>query len=500
MNIKEAEARTGLARANIRYYEDQGFLSPARGENGYRNYSDQDVDTLLKIKLLRQLGFSLEEIHQLQSGQQALEPALARREAGLERESRELSQAAGLCRAMREDGADFYTLDARRYLDRLAQGEAVVEKDRNPVRVFPWRRYFARSLDDTLYRTLIVAALQLFARVNILRIQESSGGRFLLSLGALALMLAAETLSLALTGTTPGKALLGLRVLREDGSRLSFEEAGRRTGYVVLFYGFSQMFISSGVPLFCIGGAAMLVWACWQAYHERPLFWEADQLYLDGSTKERAFWENGRNFLRVAGCAAAFVVCVGLMVGGHFLAAMPPHRGPELTAEEFVDNYNQYMAFIYGEENLSKRLTLNGTFEEKPTDGVVIYAFGESPVPDAWFSFEQGGSGLTKVVLTQKYDASGPLAVDEDYAVSLPYDEIYAATRSFLWRQLRTKGVNSLCKTLVEQGGNYHTVLEGVRVDSEMRFSGYRPFGEDTLFAEEGKAQSYFVEFTMELT
>ncbi len=98
MTIKEAEARTGLARANIRYYEDQGFFSPARGENGYRDYSEENIDTLLKIKLLRQLGFSLEEIHQLQNGERALETALAQREAGLERESRELAQAARLCR------------------------------------------------------------------------------------------------------------------------------------------------------------------------------------------------------------------------------------------------------------------------------------------------------------------------------------------------------------------------------------------------------------------
>ncbi len=500
MNIKEAEARTGLARANIRYYEDQGFLSPARGENGYRSYSDGDVDTLLKIKLLRQLGFSLEEIHQLQSGQQALEPALERREAGLERESRELSQAAGLCRAMREDGADFITLDARRYLDRLAQGETVVEKDRDPVRVFPWRRYFARSLDDTIYRTLIAVALQLFARANILRIEESAGGRFLLGLGVLVLMLAVETLSLALTGTTPGKALLGLKVLREDGSRLSFEEAGRRTICVVLFYGFAKVLIGSGVLLFYIGGAAMLVWACWQAYHERPLSWEADQLYLDGSTKERAFWENNRNFLRAAGYAAVTAACVGLMAGGHFLAAMPPHRGPELTAEEFVDNYNRYMAFTYGEENLTKRLTPEGVFEEKPADGAVIYAFGESPVPDARFSFSQGGGGLTKIVMTRTYDTSGPLAGDETYAVSIPYDEIYAAMRSFLWGQLGTKGVNSLYETLVEREGSAHTVLDGVQVDSEMRFVGYQPFMEDALFAQEGEPQSYFVEFTMELT
>ena len=59
MTIKEIEAATGLPRANIRYYESEGFLHPERGENGYRNFTQSDVDTLLKIKLLRQLGFSL---------------------------------------------------------------------------------------------------------------------------------------------------------------------------------------------------------------------------------------------------------------------------------------------------------------------------------------------------------------------------------------------------------------------------------------------------------
>ena len=185
--IKEAEARTGLARANIRYYEDQGFFSPARGENGYRDYSEENIDTLLKIKLLRQLGFSLEEIHQLQNGERALETALAQREAGLERESRELAQAARLCREMRSEGADFYTLDARRYLDRLAREEAVLDQDRDPVRIFPCRRYFARVLDVMLWETVLVVLIQLTVRLNYIRVHDGLGGKLLLSLGGLLL-------------------------------------------------------------------------------------------------------------------------------------------------------------------------------------------------------------------------------------------------------------------------------------------------------------------------
>ena len=66
MTVKEVEERTGLPRANIRYYESEGLIHPARGENGYRDYRQEDLDTLLKIKLLRQVGFSLEEIRALQ--------------------------------------------------------------------------------------------------------------------------------------------------------------------------------------------------------------------------------------------------------------------------------------------------------------------------------------------------------------------------------------------------------------------------------------------------
>ena len=38
MTVKEVEERTGLPRANIRYYESEGLIHPARGQNGYRDY------------------------------------------------------------------------------------------------------------------------------------------------------------------------------------------------------------------------------------------------------------------------------------------------------------------------------------------------------------------------------------------------------------------------------------------------------------------------------
>lgn len=69
MNIKEVESLTGITKQNIRFYEKKGLLSPQRNqENSYREYSSNDVETLMQIKLLRKLDVSIENIHEILNG------------------------------------------------------------------------------------------------------------------------------------------------------------------------------------------------------------------------------------------------------------------------------------------------------------------------------------------------------------------------------------------------------------------------------------------------
>ena len=42
MTIKEIELRSGMDRANIRFYEKEGLLSPRYLDNGYRDYTEDD--------------------------------------------------------------------------------------------------------------------------------------------------------------------------------------------------------------------------------------------------------------------------------------------------------------------------------------------------------------------------------------------------------------------------------------------------------------------------
>ena len=67
MTVKEVEQLTGMTRANIRYYEMEGLMVPKRNANGHREYSESDVEELNKIKLLRMLYISIEEIKKLKA-------------------------------------------------------------------------------------------------------------------------------------------------------------------------------------------------------------------------------------------------------------------------------------------------------------------------------------------------------------------------------------------------------------------------------------------------
>lgn len=56
MKINEVEELLNTPRANIRYYEKEGFINVSRKENGYRNYTEEDIARLKKIIIFRKLG------------------------------------------------------------------------------------------------------------------------------------------------------------------------------------------------------------------------------------------------------------------------------------------------------------------------------------------------------------------------------------------------------------------------------------------------------------
>lgn len=55
-------ARTGLSVSAIRFYEDKGLITPHRNAGGHRRYMRSDIRRLSFIRIMQQLGFSIEDI------------------------------------------------------------------------------------------------------------------------------------------------------------------------------------------------------------------------------------------------------------------------------------------------------------------------------------------------------------------------------------------------------------------------------------------------------
>lgn len=62
MKIGELSARTGVSIRSLRYYEQQGLLTPARHGNGYREYSTFTEEQVRTIQFYLSLGLSTEQI------------------------------------------------------------------------------------------------------------------------------------------------------------------------------------------------------------------------------------------------------------------------------------------------------------------------------------------------------------------------------------------------------------------------------------------------------
>ena len=124
MKINEVEAAVGVTKKNIRFYEEEGLITPSREPgNGYRSYSQADVERLRRIKLLRKLDVPLAEIREMLEGQKTLAEGMAQQLERLSTRRKDLDEAIGFCTVLEKASGNLEELDVEQTLARLAARE-----------------------------------------------------------------------------------------------------------------------------------------------------------------------------------------------------------------------------------------------------------------------------------------------------------------------------------------------------------------------------------------
>ncbi len=124
MKINQVAELVDITKKNIRFYEDQGLVDPMRNpENSYREYSMDDVEQLRRVKLLRQLGVSCDNIRKMMAGSLSLDKCMRDRLKELDEEHVSIDHMKTVCEMLSNEAGDLSSVDAAAFLDKMKEYE-----------------------------------------------------------------------------------------------------------------------------------------------------------------------------------------------------------------------------------------------------------------------------------------------------------------------------------------------------------------------------------------
>ncbi len=111
MQINELAQATSVPAKTIRYYEEIALLpAPVRQDNGYRQYSEKDIDRLSLVAGARRLDFSLAEIKEILDLRDRNEPPCNTMLDMLRHKSEDIQQRITELQRLEADLEQLYTL------------------------------------------------------------------------------------------------------------------------------------------------------------------------------------------------------------------------------------------------------------------------------------------------------------------------------------------------------------------------------------------------------
>ena len=186
MRIKEVEELVGITKKNIRFYEKEGLLSPGRElENSYRDYTEEDVQRLRIIKLLRKMDMPISSIGDVLDKKIPLREALHLHALLLEEQRRGVVNAQRVCSMISDECTEVETLDADKYLDEILHME-----ENSTVLVNIRDKDSATKYKETIViSAVIVAILMAFAVIILIVSRRNQFPVFVLYAAAVLILL-----------------------------------------------------------------------------------------------------------------------------------------------------------------------------------------------------------------------------------------------------------------------------------------------------------------------
>lgn len=95
MKTHELEKELGISKHTIFYYEKEGIVTPQRDDNGYRSYSQEDLQKLIMVKFLRNLNISVDDVKAILNNELDFKECLKINQIHLEKQIKSLEEVQG---------------------------------------------------------------------------------------------------------------------------------------------------------------------------------------------------------------------------------------------------------------------------------------------------------------------------------------------------------------------------------------------------------------------
>ena len=339
---------------------------------------------------------------------------------------------------------------------------------------YPWRRFFARTMDIIIYSSVWSIFLVLLFHVNV--VNRSGMEDFFDTVMALLIMMFVEPLLLHLFGTTLGKVILGLRIKNTDGRRLSYREGLERT-WGVLRYG-----IGYNIPIYNL----FRLWKSYKLCSKNEIQpWDE---YISYTIKDTKWY---RTILFILTNA----LLLGIFAFTVLFSELPPNHG-NLTVSEFAENYN-YIA-DYFDVDMGRYLDKNGHWAKMPENGIYYADMDFTVTPEFSYTIENGY--VTGISFELELKNNNGWLYSNDMQMAL-------AVLSFVDTHEKIGIFSNVRDDMVEQikdnsFEDFSFTEAGVNVRCNVEYSGYYyDNGSGMLIPEEPSEKTYYrIEFFMNKT